>query len=138
MPSKAPIRELHSSHRRLFQRHRPIRDMRQTAHSTTSAARARIADGMVIPMERAVRRLVISVIRIGSSKGRSATLAPFRMRSTAAQSSPPTKLSSTRAGLNRQRVLRLHHWRLSLLSAAARRLALTLPTEREHTEQPSR
>ena len=49
-------------------------------HSITSSARARIDGGIVRPAALAVLRLSRSSIEVGCSTGRSAGLAPFRMR----------------------------------------------------------
>jgi hypothetical protein len=51
-------------------------------HSITSSARARSVGGIVRPRARAVLRLMTSSNLVGSCTGRSAGLAPLRMRST--------------------------------------------------------
>ena len=71
---------------------RPVRgrSVRHT-HSTTSSARTRIASGIVRSSVFAVCKLTASWKRDGSSSGRSAGLAPFRIRSAspAARSAIP-------------------------------------------------
>ena len=57
--------------------HEPASD-----HSMTSSARARINGGIVRPSARAVLRLTTSSSLLACSTGRSAGLAPFRIRST--------------------------------------------------------
>src|SRR5262245_19265345 len=53
-----------------------------SSHSITSSAVARSADGMLRPRAPAALRLIISSYLVGFCTGRSATLAPLRMRST--------------------------------------------------------
>src|SRR6266404_2068846 len=50
-------------------------------HSITSSARAITESGTVMPSDLAVLRLMLRWKRVGCSNGRSAGLAPFKMRS---------------------------------------------------------
>jgi hypothetical protein len=64
--------------RRFMDRPRP----RGASHSTTSSARAITVPGMVMPSDFAVLRLTANSKTVGNCTGRSAGLAPFKMRST--------------------------------------------------------
>lgn len=51
-------------------------------YSITSSAREIKVGEKASPIERAVRRLIASLISVGSSNGNCATFAPFKIRST--------------------------------------------------------
>jgi len=57
-------------------------DERASLHSITSSARNRKASGIVRSIALAALRLMIRLNRVGTSTGRSAGLAPFRILST--------------------------------------------------------
>src|SRR5215468_2640076 len=58
------------------------RDERAALHSITSSASARSLSGILRPSALAVLRLMTNSNLTGASTGKSAGLAPFRMRST--------------------------------------------------------
>src|SRR5262249_52558314 len=60
----------------------PASSWRTTCHSITSSARASSVVGTVRPSAFAVLRLMISSYLVGACTGKSAGLAPLRMRST--------------------------------------------------------
>src|SRR5262245_55717299 len=73
---------LGARHQRPRRRPAKHRDERAPVHSMTSSARAMRAFGTSNPSALAVLRLITSSNFVGCCTGRSAGLAPFRMRST--------------------------------------------------------
>src|SRR5215467_5235434 len=75
-------RRLRTDRERPRRRAAEQRDERAPLHSITSSARKRNDSGIVRSMALAALRLMVSANRVGTSTGRSAGLAPFRILST--------------------------------------------------------
>jgi len=58
-----------------------VRHSTLPSYSITSSARAMETGERASPIERAVRRLIVSLISVGSSNGSSAIFAPFKILS---------------------------------------------------------